>query len=239
MVLGIDVIEQLGGVTICDGTVKFDVVSAVVGVASNEHPERNKAVSLDDVHTEIVDEDFHAIFDGQCWTVKWLWKNKEPVKLKNTVSCYDKTLNGQMRVEFEKEVDRWVEEGILIPWKRKVEDGVLPLMAVNQPTKGKVRPVLDFRELNQYVSCHTGDDIIDVCSETLREWRQVGDNVAIVDLKSAYLQLRVDEELWPYQLVNYKGQTFCLTRLGFGLCSAPRIMSKILKTVLNQDAKNC
>ena len=49
-----------------------------------------------------------------------------------------------MREEFEKEVDRWIEEDILIPWKDKVE-GFIPLMAVEQPTKNKVRPVLDFR----------------------------------------------------------------------------------------------
>ena len=45
------------------------------------------------------------------------------------------------------------------------------LMAVIQPTKDKVRPVLDFRELNGHVMCHTGDDVTDVCGETLREWR--------------------------------------------------------------------
>ncbi|XP_068240133.1 uncharacterized protein [Palaemon carinicauda] len=110
-------------------------------------------------------------------------------------------------------------------------------MAVEQPTKNKVTPVLDFWELNVNVKCHTGDDVTDVCSETLRKWRQTGENVSVVDLKSAYLQLSVDKKFWPYQLVNYKGQTFCLTRLGFGLNSAPRIMSRILKTVLGKDEK--
>ncbi|KAF2347666.1 Integrase catalytic core [Trinorchestia longiramus] len=59
--------------------------------------------------------------------------------------------------------------------------------------------------------------------------------MSIVDLKAAYLQLRVDKELWRYQLVKYKGQTFCLTHLGFGLNSAPRILSKVLKHVLSID----
>ena len=56
--------------------------------------------------------------------------------------------------------------------------------------------------------------------------------IALVDLKSAYLQVRVAKELWQYQLVRYKGETYCLTRLGFGLSSAPRIMASILKYVL-------
>ena len=118
-----------------------------------------------------------------------------------------------------------------------MEAGVLPLMAVVQATKNKVRPVLDFRELNEHVKCHTGDDVADVCGETLREWRQMVGASAIVDLKSAYLQLHVHEKLWKYQLVNYKGKTYCLTRVGFGLNSAPRIMTLILKTVLGKDER--
>ncbi|CAM1309398.1 Uncharacterised protein r2_g1955 [Pycnogonum litorale] len=59
----------------------------------------------------------------------------------------------------------------------------------------------------------------------------------IVDLKSAYLQIHVERELWKYQLVSYKGKTYALTRLGFGLSSAPRIMASILKTVLGKNKK--
>ena len=57
----------------------------------------------------------------------------------------------------------------------------------------------------------------------------------IVELKSAYLQIHVDKKLWWYQLVEYKGQIYCLTRLGFGLSSTPKIMTADLKTVLTKD----
>ena len=53
-----------------------------------------------------------------------------------------------------------------------------------------------------------------------------------MDLNAIYLQARVAPEQWKYQLVKYKGKTYCLTRLGFGLSSAPMMMSKILKYVL-------
>lgn len=108
------------------------------------------------------------------------------------------------------------------------------MMAVEQPTKNKVRSVLDFRELNAHVKCHTGDDVTDVCDEKLRQWRQMSKIVSVVDLKSAYLQIKVSEKSWPYQLVKYGGKTYCLTRLGFGLNCAPRIMSKILKFVVKK-----
>ena len=66
-------------------------------------------------------------------------------------------------------------------------------MLIDQ-SKNKVRPVLNYRELNKSVECHTGDDITDVCSEKLRSWRKVRDK-ELVDFKSAYLQLRVSKDL--------------------------------------------
>jgi hypothetical protein len=109
-------------------------------------------------------------------------------------------------------------------------DGVVPLMAVDQLNNNKVRPVLDFRALNSWVSNHSGSSA--VCDETLRSWRRKGTNVSLLDLKKAYLQLHVHESLWRHQAVRYKGENFYLTRLGFGLNCAPRIMSKVLQTVL-------
>lgn len=139
--------------------------------------------------------------------------------------------------EYEKELERWIKEGILLPWEEEVENGVLPLMAVELPTKNKVRPVLDYRKLNVHVKCHTGDDVTDVCTEKLCEWRQLRGEPVLVDLKSAYLQIQVVKDLWKYQLVQHHERTYCLTRLGFGLGVAPRIMAKILKTVLARSTE--
>ena len=162
------------------------------------------ALQGDDIEAEeaaesctIKDKDCRAEFDGVAWTVTYLFKEDQGPVLANKVSCYE---------EFEREVDRWVEEGILMPWGERVESEILPLMAVEQQTKGKVRPVLDFRTLNEFVECHTGDNVADVCSDVLREWRRMDGEIALVDLKSAYLQVRVAKELWQYQLVRYKGR---------------------------------
>lgn len=256
IVLGMDVINQLGGVAIAGGgPVTFGrVMERCCVPVRNEGPqcavtvEKQKLVKSDvergtpkrgvvkrEVRMEpckIYDKDFVANFDGERWEVEWCWKGERPV-LKNRIGCYTHSLKGRVKEEFDQEVERWIDEGILVPWEG-VEEGVLPLMAVIQPTKNKVRPVLDFRELNNYVMCHTGDDVVDVCGETLRKWRQMRGASTIVDLKSAYLQVHVAEKLWRYQLVKYNGRTYCLTRLGFGLNCAPRIMTSILKTVLGK-----
>ena len=249
MLMGMDVINQLGGVTIFRGSVIFGKISEIkMGINRQEKPKEGVGCGAvynvdrgvvkemtEDAGGEcekISDVDFEALFDGEVWTVEWVWKDQAPV-LKNRLSGYNTKLDAEKIEMFDKEVERWIEEGILLPWGEQVSVGVIPLMAIVQPTKKKIRPVLDFRELNNFVSCHTGDDVTDVCGETMRDWRRMNAET-LAELKAAYLQIRVAEKLWKYQLVNYKGRTYCLTRLGFGLNSAPRIMAKILKTVLSK-----
>ena len=62
-------------------------------------------------------------------------------------------------------------------------------MAVIQLNKEKVRPEMDFRELNSHVTAHTAD--ADVCADKLREWRRRGKKVALIELRKAYLQIHV------------------------------------------------
>lgn len=92
------------------------------------------------------------------------------------------------------------------PWEGEDTNGALPLMAVVHPTKNKIRSVLDFRELNEHVSCYTSGEAANVFGENLRIWRRMTGATTIVALKSAYLQLHVSEKLWKYQLVRYKGR---------------------------------
>lgn len=93
---------------------------------------------------------------------------------------------------------------------------------------------IGFLVIQKYVACHTKDGI-DSCEEVMREWRKMEWATKIIDLKLAYLQIDMNEKLWRYQLVEYKGQIYCLTRLGFGLNSATKIMTAVLKTMLTKD----
>ena len=52
-----------------------------------------------------------------------------------------------------------------------------------------------------------------------------------------YLQLHVDERLWPFQRVMLDGKRHCLTRMGFGLSVAPEVMRAVVKMILAQDPK--
>ena len=58
--------------------------------------------------------------------------------------------------------------------------------------------------------------------------------LAVVDLKSAYLQIKVAKHLWQSQLVKFEEKTYCLTRLGFRLNCVRKIRTKILRSVLRK-----
>lgn len=187
----------------------------------------------------VIDEhDFIAKYDSSTnsWTAAWKWAGgAEPGVLSNMVDAY--AVPSEAKASYEAELHKWIQDKWLIPYDEKTYGpvkGLIPLMAVIQRSKGKVRPVMDFRELNHYIETFTAE--ADVCSDKLREWRKQGTNVSILDLKKAYLQIRIHESLWPYQTMIVNGQRYCLTRLGFGLNVAPLIMKAVLNSVLSQDA---
>ena len=186
---------------------------------------------------EIDEPDFCASFDAseKSWTVTWKWSDDaEPHALRNGVTEY--SIPTSARLSYEAEIEQWITSGWLAPyddeklWSAK---RLIPLMAIVQQNKDKVRPVMDFRELNSHVDAFTAN--ADVCADKIREWRRLGTNVAIVDLRRAYLQIRVHEFLWSYQTMIFRGQRYCLTRLGFGLNVAHSVMKSVLTAVLTQD----
>ena len=124
------------------------------------------------------------------WTASWKWANGcSPSKLSNSVQEY--VVPCHARDAYENEILQWQRNGWLLPYSEELgpPKGLIPLMAVVQ--KQKVRPVLDYRELNGFVNAFTAN--AEVCVQKLREWQQQGVNVSLLDLQSAYLQIHVDK----------------------------------------------
>ena len=225
-VIGMDAIKKLRGVTVVDEE------TAVFGM------ERKVSAAVVEQGVLRVDEqDFSAVFDpaDKCWVMEWKWRdNQDPTVLKNTRGEY--AVPPEARQSYEKEVREWIRQGWLQPYNEREcgpAKGLIPLMAVIQTSKDKIRPVMDFREVNSYIDAYTGN--ADVCADKLREWRKMGQRVSMVDLAKAYLQVKVEKKLWPYQMVEFQGQRYCLTRLGFGLNVAPLVMKAVLNKVLEQN----
>ncbi|KFD62504.1 hypothetical protein M514_25354 [Trichuris suis] len=226
-ILGMNGITALGGVTVVSQRrVQFGLGSPAVCVAVDSQIRLDK-------------RDLVAMYspDTRSWTAAWKWSGgMEPGVLRNTTEEYSPAEGASAL--YEKELEKWIENGWLVPYgegKYRVAKGLIPLMAVIQRNKGKVRLVMDFRESNGHVETFTADS--DVCARKTREWWRQGTNVSVVDLKKAYLQIRVDESLWPYQTVMFRKRRYCLTRLSFGLNVAPLIMKAVLNCVLSQDSE--
>ena len=138
--------------------------------------------SLVDQIMYIDDIDFYAKFNGIKWTVAWKWK-KEASVLRRWIEIY--AIEERLRKSFEDEIREWINEGLLKESNGQ-ETRLIPLMSVEQENKCKVRPVLDFRELNKYIHSHTGHSA--VCQESIGRWRQMGSKLILLDLKY-HLQL--------------------------------------------------
>ena len=102
--------------------------------------------------------------NDKAWIVAWKWADySEPDALRNTVAEYAVASSAQ--TEYEAEINEWIANGWLKPYddrKYGLAKGLIPLMAVIQQNKAKVRPVMDFRELNTHVDAFTAN--ADVCA---------------------------------------------------------------------------
>ena len=109
---------------------------------------------------QIIDRDFVAIFDGSKWTIERKWQNGEP-NLKNR--CAGCPVPTQCLEDLNNEVKQWIKDGWLEEYNSDEhgrQEGIIPLLAVQQPNKEeKVRPVMDYLELNRYVTSHPGADV--------------------------------------------------------------------------------
>lgn len=73
------------------------------------------------------------------------------------------------------------------------------MRAVQQNSGGKLQPLLNYCELNDHATDFTTDS--DVCADQQHKWHCHGVNMAFLDPCKAYLEVRVDQQLWLLQTV--------------------------------------
>ena len=89
------------------------------------------------VPLRIEDPDFVANFTDDHWTVSWKWTEESPKKLQTGISEYKCARSPQVRERYCAELESWISKGWLRRWDGPV-NGIIPLLAVVQPTKNKV-----------------------------------------------------------------------------------------------------
>ena len=94
---------------------------------------------------------------------------------------------------------------------------------------GSFRPVINLRPLNAFIRKQhfkmegTG---------MLRDLLQVSDWMCSIDLKDAYLSVSISQEHRRYLRFTWKKTMYEFTCLPFGLCSAPRVFTKLMKPMM-------
>ena len=236
-ILGMDAISKFGGVTIkTSDNITFGEVCCESKLERNISIASCALSEKDTKEVSISDSDFKADFDGNRWTVSWFWKDKPPTIGKR---CANYSVNKELTEAFESEIQAWIDDEWLIEYSEELHGyvtGNIPFMAIDQPNKNKVRPVMDYKELNTYIVNNPGNDGV-VCDEKLREWRKMGANISLVDLRKAYLQIFIDKSLYKYQRVVFKNKCYVMTRMGFGLAIAPKVMTAIVNKILSANPK--
>ncbi len=194
------------------------------------------AVKIEEGWLQDADGWYRREADGT-WTFRWRWKGGPPAELVwNGAYIYDRKLKtDEDRDHLRKEIRSWIEQGFLVPYDEETMGevaAILPINPVLQPGKSTaVRPACDYQELNRFVVGTSDREHNEVCSESVRRWRKY-EQILLADLSKAYMRVRISPELWRYQVVQWEGQRYALTRLGFGLNSAPRALKVILNEVL-------
>ena len=94
---------------------------------------------------------------------------------------------------------------------------------------GSSRPVINLKLLNQFMAnLHFKMESLAMSRDLLKP----GDWMASIDLKDAYLSVAIWEEHRKYLRFIWNGRLFEFQCLPFGLSSAPRVFTKLLKPVL-------
>eukprot|EP00117_Sycon_ciliatum_P040218 scpid93421/ scgid29592/ len=176
--------------------------------------------------------------DRGYWGLTWKWiQGAEPVQpIGSGIGEYSRSkLTPEQEAEFCSEVDSWIDQGWLEPHdpdKHGKPEAVLLLLAVAQEHKPTtpVRPCLDYCRLNAVIVSSPGADT-PVCQEKIREWRASSpeQSYEMLDIRKAYLQVHIAPELQRFQTVLWKGRTYVITRMGFGLSIAPKFMHVIVQ----------
>ena len=94
---------------------------------------------------------------------------------------------------------------------------------------GGQRPILDARGINRHVrKIHFKMEGL----HTVRELLVKNDWFTKIDLSDAYLTLPVHRKSRRFLAFRWKGKTYVWKTLPFGLTSAPRVFSKVMRTVM-------
>ena len=125
----------------------------------------------------------------------------------------------------DKEVQTMLDEGAILPSVHEKDEFISNIFLVPKPN-GKYRPVINLRNLNQFVHY---EKFKQETFPFVLELIQQNDYFASLDLKSAYFSIPIHEDSVKYLKFEWRNQLYAFVSLCFGLSSAPFCFTKVLK----------
>ena len=124
------------------------------------------------------------------------------------------------------EIKKLLQAGTIIETNRVTN--VSPLGAVPKKN-GKLRMILDLREVNNYISTprFAMEDI-----RKVRPLLQERDFMASIDLKDGFHHIPIHPRDQPHLGMSWKGRNYMWTHLPFGLSASPYIFCKVLRETI-------
>ena len=126
------------------------------------------------------------------------------------------------------EVQKMLQKNAIEKAKYHHKEFVSSLFLVPKKT-GDMRPVINLKPLNEFILKEKFR--METLNAALKIMRK-GDYLASLDLKDAYFSIPIAESHRKYLRFIWKNQRYQFRCLPFGLTSAPRIFTKVLKPVV-------
>ena len=253
-ILGMDYIRAVGGITVSvtnngKAQVSFNRPSInLITLDLDQHKQPETRISSTEMADFILEKHHRNDPNHPEWKYKWIVKWKwigEPNSHYGPPSYNYHNLTEEHRTLMTKEIESWSENNFIVdlpPDERNKVKGLISIKAVEQLHKPStpVRPVLDYTWLNKQIHSFPNEDVDDPLSAPLciRRWRShASASMCLIDIKKAYLQIFVDENQSYYQCIRFpsKDNVYRLTRLGFGISIAPKVLRVILSQILPEE----
>ena len=137
-------------------------------------------------------------------------------------------MSSEETVAADEMISKLLKKQAIIPWTLEL-DGFMNNIFMRPKKDGGSRTILNLKRFNTYI------DKIHFKMETLQNILDtITPNcfIASLDLQDAFHGLGVDPKFWKYLQFTWKGQVYTYVAMPFGLTSAPRHYTKLLKPVL-------
>ena len=134
-----------------------------------------------------------------------------------------------MELKISEEIKAMTAKGAIRPVANPSTQGFFSRIFLVPKKDGGSRPVINLRPLNQYIKYqHFKMEGMHVVQDLL----QSGDWMCRIDLKDAYFSIPVHQDDRRYLRFIWQNQHYEFTCLPFGLSSAPRVFTKILRPIM-------